>query len=423
MAASATDVRRVPQAKQSRNPISRKQVERVISRSVAVFGIVFGAQTVPWLLGQLNEAQPLYLWVMVPAIFGSLIVALVASIINKWVRVAHGMVSIFFMVGLVTWPFAIITTSNVFPGIYWLYYLLTVATATAAIAFSTIVATVYLFAAPMIYGIIRITPYGGAAALQLATLETVYSIILGAAVVMIVTMLRQAAANVDSAQAAALDRYSHAVRQHATEVERVQVDSIVHDSVLTTLLSAARAFTPQTEALSATMAGNAIGHLEAAARVSPDDGTIVRLSSLSQRIQDACAQMNSSFDMRISGVGTRSIAVQAAEAINSAAVQAMINSIQHGGDGATRWVEIRGIRPAGIEIVVGDTGVGFDPASVPSERLGVRVSIIERLANAGGIAGIDSAPGHGTTITIRWPHAPKTLATPTSEFLTLEPPR
>ncbi|MEP6477952.1 MAG: histidine kinase [Rhodoglobus sp.] len=404
MAARATELRSLPPAKQPRNPISRKQVELVISRSVAVFGIVFGAQTVPWLLGQLDEAQPLYLWVMVPAIFGSLVFALVASIINRWVRPAHGLVSICFMVGLIAWPFAIISTDNVFPGIYWLYYLLTVATATGAIAFSTPVAVVYLFLAPVIYGIVRVTPFGGAAPWQLATLETVYSVILGAAVVIIVTMLRQAAANVDAAQATALDRYSHAVRQHATEVERVQVDSIVHDSVLTTLLSAARAYTPEAEALSATMAGNAIGHLEAAARVSPDDGTTVRLSLLSQRIQDAAAGMSMPFEVRVSGVGTRSIPVQAAEAINSAAVQAMVNSVQHGGGaGTARWVEIRGVRPGGIEVIVGDLGGGFSLELVPLERLGVRVSIIERLANAGGMADIDSAPGEGTIISIRWP--------------------
>ena len=79
----------------------------------------------------------------------------------------------------------------------------------------------------------------------------------------------------DAAQATALDRYSHAVRQHALEVERVQVDSIVHDSVLTTLLSAARAYTPEAKELAARMAGAAIGHLRDAALVSPDDSSTV----------------------------------------------------------------------------------------------------------------------------------------------------
>jgi signal transduction histidine kinase len=402
MAASAPDVRSLPNSKQPRNPISRKQVEAVISRSVAVFGIVFGAQTIPWLLGQLDEAYPVWIYIMVPATFGTLLVALVASIISRWVRPAHALVSLVYLIALVSWPFAV-STEEVFDGPHWLYYLLTVATATAAIAFSTFWATVYLFAVPVVYFIGRIMDNGGAAPPLLAVLETVYAIILGSAVMIIVTMLRQAAASVDTAQATALERYSHAVRQHATEFERVQVDSIVHDSVLTTLISAARAYSPEAQELAATMAGNAIGHLQAAALVSPDDENLVRLSTVSERIVEAAAGMTERFEVTATSVGTRSMPSQAAEAMVSAAIQAMVNSLQHGGSGATRWVKIRGLAPGCMEVAVGDDGEGFDLAAVPSERLGVRVSILERVAGAGGIAEIDSAPGEGTIVTMRWP--------------------
>ena len=70
-------------------------------------------------------------------------------------------------------------------------------------------------------------------------------------------MLRQAAEAVDSAQEAALERYDVAARQHATENERVKVDALVHDSVLTTLLSAAAAGSPEEQALAARMARDA----------------------------------------------------------------------------------------------------------------------------------------------------------------------
>lgn len=408
MATNAADTRSVPQHKQPRNPISRKQVERVISRSVAVFGIVFGAQTVPWLLGQLDEALTVWLVVVVPATFGSLVVALVASIMQRWVRAAHSLVSLVYLVALASWPFAVLDIDLVFTGPHWLYYLLTVATATAAIAFSRFVATVYLFCTPVVYFFGRISAAGGGASWELAALETVYAIILGGAVMIIVTMLRQAAASVDAAQATALDRYSHAVRQHATEVERVQVDSIVHDSVLTTLISAARAYTSEARELAATMASNAIGHLQAAALGTPDGG-LTRLSSVADRIRDAAIGMSPPFDVRSAGVGTASIPAQAADAVSSAAIQAMVNSIQHAGnDGVSRWVSVRGIPLAGIQVVIGDAGGGFDLDSVPSERLGVRVSILERVAGAGGIAEVDSAPGQGTVITITWPSASET---------------
>ena len=405
MADSRTVVRPLPQNKQPRNPISRKQVERVFSRSVAVFGIVFGAQTVPWLLGQLDEAQPVWLWVIIPALFGTLLVALVFAIAQVWVRQIQGVFAVLYVLALATWPWFVLPGAEVFTGIHWLNYLISVATAMAAMAFPASIATIYLFLCPFLYVVVRVTPLGGGASWPLAVVEGVYALILGAAIVIIITMLRQAASSVDSAQATALDRYSHAVRQHATEVERVQVDSIVHDSVLTTFISAARAFTPQAQELAATMAGNAIGHLRDAAAASPDDGTTVRFTSLAERITDAAAALSSPFELRIRSVGTRSLPVQASEAIYSAAVQAMVNSLQHAGEGdVSRWVSVRGVAPGGIEIVVGDDGAGFD-TSGPSERLGVRVSILERVANAGGRASVQSAPGEGTTVSIRWPHA------------------
>jgi signal transduction histidine kinase len=52
---------------------------------------------------------------------------------------------------------------------------------------------------------------------------------------------------------------------------------------------------------------------------------------------------------------------------------------------------------------VGDTGTGFDPSAVQIGRLGLRVSIVERVTNAGGKVHIDSKPGQGTVITIVWP--------------------
>jgi len=409
MVDSVPAVRALPQNKQPRNPISRKQVEKVLSRSVAVFGIAFAAQTIPWILLQLEEAQPVWLWVVIPALFGTLIVALVLSIAQVWVRQVQGVFAVLYLAALLTWPFFVLPGVEVSDGIHWLNYLITVATAMATIAFPTVISTIYLFLCPLIYVVVRATPVGGGAPWELAVLEGVYALILGSAIVIIVTMLRQAASSVDNAQATALDRYSHAVRQHATEVERVQVDAIVHDSVLTTFISAARAFTPQAQQLAATMAGNAIGYLRDAAAASPDDGTMVRFTGLAERITNAAAELASPFELRIRSVGTRSLPVQAAEAIYSASVQAMVNSLQHAGEeGVSRWVSVRGIAPGGIEVIVGDTGSGFDMAE-RSERLGVRVSILERISNAGGRASVKSAPGEGTIVTIRWPHQPATI--------------
>ena len=396
-------LRSVPTGK--RSPISRLQIEGLISRLVAVFGIVFGLQTLPVIFDQIDAANPVWAWIVVPALYGSIVVALVAAFAQRWVVMANIFIAFVYLAALATWPLAVITPTDSELDRYWLYFLITVATATATIGFTLPIATSYLFVAPIIYGFIRVTPQGGNATVLEATLETVYSILIGGAVVLIITLLRHAAAAVDVAQSAALDRYSLAVHAHATEIERVQVDSIVHDSVLTTLLSAARAYSPEAKRIASTMASNAIGHLREAALVNPDDGGTVRLSAVSRRISEAASSMSAPFELRTRDLSTQAMPLQAAEAVYSAAVQAMVNSLQHAGQDprVSRWVTIRAALPTGIEVEVGDTGAGFSFVDLPAERMGLRVSIVERVTNAGGEVEIDSAVDEGTVIAIRWP--------------------
>jgi signal transduction histidine kinase len=393
-----------PAARQPRTPISLKQVDRVMSRSVAGFGIVFGAQAVPSVLGQLGEAHPLWLWLVIPALVVTLLAVAVLSVVQMWVRHSQGVFAVLYLVALLTWPFAVLPGVDVTVGAHWLWYLMTVATAMAAISFTAVFGTVYLVVAPAIYFVVRMTPEGGGAVWHAALIEAVYAFILGAAVQILAVMLRVAAANVDAAGAAAIDRYGRAVRAHATEVERVQVDSIVHDSVLATFLSAARAFTPEARALAASMASSAIGHLRDAALVLPDDPTMVRVSVLVERIVVSSRELASPFELRLNALGTHSIPARAAEAVHAAAVQSMVNSVQHaGGSDVARWISARTMQAGGIEVVVGDTGSGFELSRGPSKRLGVRVSIVERMTTAGGRVVITTAPSEGTTVTIQWP--------------------
>jgi signal transduction histidine kinase len=183
----------------------------------------------------------------------------------------------------------------------------------------------------------------------------------------------------------------------------VQVDAIVHDSVLTTLLSAARADTPEATTLSARMARNALDHLAAAAADGPGEVPPVLLPELRTRIADLVASLAA--PVRVDGgpLGQTTMPAAAADALASAALQAAVNSIQHAGDGVTRWITVDEVVGAVVQVQVADDGSGFDVDAIPAERLGVRRSIIERVASAGGRAEIRTAPGSGTRIVLTWP--------------------
>lgn len=79
------------------------------------------------------------------------------------------------------------------------------------------------------------------------------------------------------------------------------------------------------------------------------------------------------------------------------AQEACANAVRHGG--ARRlWVSLGG-RGGNLELTVRDDGTGFDPdASHAGSGL---AHIRERMAELGGTVDIDSAPGRGTTITVK----------------------
>jgi signal transduction histidine kinase len=390
-----------------RNPLSLLRVDAAMARLAAVIGVAFFLQSIPLQMGQLGNMAPAWNLTMLSLLVASLVACAVAATLKRWVRPTYVGFSVVYLIALVSWPFAVLDVDAAPSDSYWLYFLLTIATTTASVALPLPIAVVYTIGAPILYGVIRITPAGGDTTLTAAVLDSVYSILLGGGILILIAVLRAAASGVDTAQQNALERYSHAVRQHATEAERVQVDSIVHDSVLTTLISAARAFSPEAKALAATMAGNAIGHLREAVAVAPDSEATISGEILVQRITSAADSMSQPVTVRTFVDEWCEIPVTVAEAAYSATVQAMINSLQHAGTGVDRWVDMHSHGHQAFTIEIGDRGAGFDPDQIPTERLGVRISILERVASAGGRARIDSAPGEGTVVSLSWDGEPE----------------
>jgi hypothetical protein len=406
MAQAASGPFSPPPSRRVSNPLSRTAVETAVARVAAGFGVAFLLQSLPAMLSQQSALNPLYYFTTVIAMVAALAFTVVTSIVRRWVRAANVIFCLVYLVFLVSWPFAAADPHHPPNDSPWIYYLLTIATAMAAIGFGIRTAVVYLILVPAIYAVVRVTPAGGHTTVLLAIANSAYSVILGAIITIIFTILRYTARSVDGAQEMALDRYSYAVRQHAIEAERVQVDAIVHDSVLTTFISAARAFTPEARALATTMAGNAIGYLHDAVTTNPNIDATVSGTVVATRIAEAAGTMSRPFAVKTITPGRGSMPTSVAEAMTSAAVQGMVNSLQHAGAGdVERWVTVRGLDDGGMEVEIGDRGEGFDPAVISDERLGVRVSIIERLAMAGGRAQIDTRPGEGTVIRLHWPES------------------
>lgn len=405
-----TPIAPVPRPRGPLRPITRLSIQRIVTRSVAVFSVVFGAQAVPFALAQQDLLVQPWGGTLTILIFTSLLATAVAGFAaHPFATIVISSVPMLFLVALLTWPLSVQDPALAAPAPPWLWYICNIALAAAVVAFSPTVAAIYLVVVPTVYLAVRLTPSGGSATLGQAALDSVFTAILGAAILILAELLRRAAGDVDAAQSGAVSRYASAVREHATEVERMQVDSILHDGVLTALLSAGRALTAEERGLAVAMARASMTRLSSAAH-SPMTGVgTVTLREVRDRLEQGLVHLDP--DAAISPAdlaGDLELPADIGQSLGDAALQALVNSRQHAGDGAMRQVAVRA-RDGVAEIVVRDDGRGFDTA-VRSERLGVRVSILERVAAVGGRADVESSPGAGTTVTLRWPQtAPEEL--------------
>ncbi|MFJ9035449.1 PspC domain-containing protein [Streptomyces sp. NPDC102406] len=93
-----------------------------------------------------------------------------------------------------------------------------------------------------------------------------------------------------------------------------------------------------------------------------------------------------------------------------AAREAMVNAAKYGGEGGAVQVfaEVEGGPGGEVFVSVRDRGPGFDLASVPVDRMGVRESIIGRMERNGGTARLRAVPDGGTEVELTMKRAEKT---------------
>ncbi|MFI2714105.1 sensor histidine kinase [Micromonospora sp. NPDC018662] len=94
------------------------------------------------------------------------------------------------------------------------------------------------------------------------------------------------------------------------------------------------------------------------------------------------------------------VPAEVAAALADSAAAALANVARHA-PGATTTLRLAGAGGTVVVEVV-DDGPGFDPATVPAHRYGLRESIHGRMATVDGRAVVTSAPGAGTQVRLEW---------------------
>ncbi|HEY9307232.1 MAG TPA: ATP-binding protein [Microbacterium sp.] len=391
-----------PQATAGIGSFTRSRVERIISLVGGAFGsLILGVQAFLAALGSTDELPGWHEALMI-SVFGTLAVMILACVIGRGVRVAAGVFALVYVLALVAWPIA---TAGVMPTTVdepWIWYLVNLATLAAVLAFPFPLQIGWTILAPVLFGLVRLMQVGFDSDYWMTVgLDVSFALILGGVILTLGWLFRSIAVNVDETRARAVASYAQAAAADAAEQERVAVAALMHDSVLAALIAAERASTPRERTLAASMAREALTRLantEQDAHEGTDEPWDV--AALAAEIDAAAAELGVDVDVQreFDDAGSL-IPGRVARALALAATQAVANALQHAG-GAGLGVAVMESHGR-VRVEVHDAGEGFDLDAVPDDRLGIRASIMARVAAVGGHADLETGP-HGTVVRLTW---------------------
>lgn len=169
-----------------------------------------------------------------------------------------------------------------------------------------------------------------------------------------------------------------AERVRATE--RADIAAHLHDSVLQTLaLIQRRAEDPGTVVRLARAQERELRDWLYGAEPGRDETLASAVAQVGAEVEDA---LGVALDVVVTGDRPLDDRVRA---LVAALREALLNATRHGSPPVTAYVEVG---PDAVEAFVRDHGPGFDPDAVPADRLGVRESILGRMARHGGRAAV-----------------------------------
>jgi signal transduction histidine kinase len=195
-------------------------------------------------------------------------------------------------------------------------------------------------------------------------------------------------------------RTNRALRFERTErvrsQERADVAAHLHDSVLQTLaLIQRQSSDPHAVAQLARTQERELRRW----LFEPGDQAALQLSTA---LRDTAAEVEDAYAVPVEVVVVGDVPVgDGYPPLVAATREALQNAAKHSGaQQVDVYVEIGA---GGVEIFVRDRGVGFDLAAVPLDRLGLRGSIVDRMARHGGSADVRTQPGEGAEVRLWMP--------------------
>ena len=234
-----------------------------------------------------------------------------------------------------------------------------------------------------------------------ALLDGSYLLVFSLAIIGLVALVREGFAAVDKANSDAIKSALTQAKTDAVERERQRLDALVHDQVLHTLILASRADSKAAQEDAAKSARNAITALLEAKDLDTTQSEVSSLG-LFKALESAASKLDGRVQTHSTGASAAKLNSEAAQALTEASLQAIDNAIQHSRSKEIR-LTLEALKNGGLKFTVADDGTGFRADRVSRNRIGISTSIMARVESVGGKVEINSAPGKGTRVVMRWP--------------------
>ena len=400
----SSDLDRVsPRVTSRASTFAARRVDLILGR---VYSLVLFLSTAEMTLNALN--QEIYL---VPSVFwltlGSVLASVVGLAISNWFfggsKTWYTLHLAAIVITLVTWQFQVVDT-NFLPFDYtpWVWWGLGMASLSAGFGLSLRWSSVFIILIPVWFVFLRLSPVGGSSTVSRAVQDAVYTFLISAVFTALIQMLKHRAAQEDAAN---LDTQLEAAKNasfDAMQRERIRLASLVQQNIIHSLVKATSGVTAEDKASAVQLAQSAIAKLANYTFEDFDYRDSVSAASLFNSIEVAVTTQDSGFKIDTQAIGNVQVPAVVAVALTEATMQAVTNSKMHAGGPEVNRILIMKSTNKGVKIVVNDDGVGFWPNRLRKNRLGFRVMIVRNVESVGGHVNLQTAPGEGTSVILKW---------------------
>lgn len=410
-------------------PSATANLTRVLGIAVGAAGVIFGLLSLGSFLAQgWHPTPPLAAAAWLSA-FG---LPVVLALCSGWARprTLHAIVALQAVCYIVICLFWYLSPGPLPPGaeIPWMITYTGVPAVAVAVFAGPRLTWTFTVLATVLSGLVRFRTTTETTPVLVGLADALFSLLLVSVFVVLTLTARRAAARVDETTVLIRQAEARRAARVARRQERLRIDALVHDSVISTLLMAGLGHSPLP--VVSAHAAKTLRQLDALRE--PPVQPVVLVSDIVRRLtrmavqiapdavvhvdDPASADGGATVERTVPAVAVAAMLGAAGEALRNSIASAAGPSATAGSTPAPGRRASRTVRRSitllstvdGCQITVSDDGVGFDPVAVPPERLGISQSIIGRMEQVpGGAANLRSSPGTGTDVVITW--APERL--------------